>query len=73
MLNGEVIRLDGAIRLAYDPAGKPWPVGHVLKNPELAAVLRAIAANGSQAPCLKARWPRPSWTRCRSTRPTRAS
>ena len=33
----------------YDPAGKPWPVGHVLKNPELAAVLRAIAANGSKA------------------------
>jgi gamma-glutamyltranspeptidase/glutathione hydrolase len=33
----------------YDPAGKPWPVGHVLKNPELAAVLRAIAANGSRA------------------------
>jgi gamma-glutamyltranspeptidase/glutathione hydrolase len=57
----------------YDPAGKPWPVGHVLKNPELAAVLRAIAANGSQAPCFRARWPRPSWTRCRSTRPTRAS
>ena len=33
----------------YDPDGKPWPVGHVLKNPELAAVLRAIAANGSKA------------------------
>ena len=33
----------------YDPAGQPWPVGHVLKNPELAAVLKAIAANGSKA------------------------
>lgn len=33
----------------YDTAGAPWPVGHVLKNPELAAVLRAIAANGSKA------------------------
>jgi len=33
----------------YDAAGKPWPVGHVLKNPELAAVLRRIAAEGSQA------------------------
>ena len=33
----------------YDPSGKPWPVGHVLKNPELAAVLKAIAANGSKA------------------------
>ncbi len=31
----------------YDPAGKPWPVGHVLKNPELAGVLRTIAAYGS--------------------------
>ncbi len=33
----------------FDPAGKPWPVGHVLRNPELAAVLRAIAQNGSRA------------------------
>ncbi|MDY0106493.1 MAG: gamma-glutamyltransferase family protein, partial [Giesbergeria sp.] len=33
----------------YDAAGKPWPVGHVLKNPELAAVLRQIAAEGSRA------------------------
>ncbi len=32
----------------YDPAGKPWPVGHVLTNPELATVLRSIAANGSK-------------------------
>ncbi len=33
----------------YDAAGKPWPVGHVLKNPELAAVLRSIAGQGSKA------------------------
>ncbi len=33
----------------YDAGGKPWPVGHVLKNPELAAVLKAVAANGSKA------------------------
>ena len=33
----------------YDTAGKPWPVGHVLKNPELAEVLRGIAARGSAA------------------------
>jgi gamma-glutamyltranspeptidase/glutathione hydrolase len=33
----------------YDPAGRPWPVGHVLKNPELAAVLQRIASQGSQA------------------------
>ena len=33
----------------YDAAGKPWPVGHVLKNPELAQLLRDIAARGSAA------------------------
>ncbi|RYF25922.1 MAG: gamma-glutamyltransferase family protein [Comamonadaceae bacterium] len=33
----------------YDASGKPWPVGHVLKNPELAKVLRAIARQGSKA------------------------
>jgi gamma-glutamyltranspeptidase/glutathione hydrolase len=33
----------------YDAAGKPWPVGHRLKNPELAAVLQRIAAEGSRA------------------------
>lgn len=33
----------------YDAQGRPWPVGHVLKNPELAAVLRRIAAEGSAA------------------------
>ncbi|MBA4114218.1 MAG: gamma-glutamyltransferase [Verminephrobacter sp.] len=33
----------------YDAAGKPWPVGHLLKNPELAAVLRQIATEGSRA------------------------
>ena len=33
----------------YDTAGNPWPVGHVLKNPEFAAVLKGIAARGSGA------------------------
>jgi gamma-glutamyltranspeptidase/glutathione hydrolase len=33
----------------YDAQGKPFPVGHVLKNPELAAVLKDIAKRGSQA------------------------
>ncbi|SCK22280.1 gamma-glutamyltransferase family protein [Vogesella sp. LIG4] len=33
----------------YQPDGKPWPVGHVLKNPPYAEVLRAIAAQGSKA------------------------
>jgi gamma-glutamyltranspeptidase/glutathione hydrolase len=32
----------------YDANRKPWPVGHVLKNPELANVLRALAAQGSR-------------------------
>ncbi len=38
-----------AARHFYDAAGNPWPVGHVLKNPELAAVLKGIAARGSTA------------------------
>ncbi|MEN9484823.1 MAG: hypothetical protein RJB37_2703 [Pseudomonadota bacterium] len=33
----------------YQPDGAPWPVGHVLKNPELAAVLRRLAADGARA------------------------
>jgi len=31
----------------YGPDGKPWPVGHVLKNPELAQTLREIAQGGA--------------------------
>ena len=33
----------------YDAAGVAWPVGHVLKNPAYAAVLRGIAKDGSKA------------------------
>lgn len=33
----------------FQPDGAPWPVGHVLKNPELADVLRRIATEGSRA------------------------
>ena len=33
----------------HAPDGKPWPVGHVLKNPALAQVLRRIAADGADA------------------------
>jgi len=33
----------------YDAQRKPHPVGYILKNPELAAVLRDIAVRGSQA------------------------
>lgn len=31
----------------YGPDGKPWPVGHVLKNPALAKTLREIANGGA--------------------------
>ncbi|OYT92013.1 MAG: gamma-glutamyltransferase [Burkholderiales bacterium PBB3] len=33
----------------YDADGKPWPAGHVLRNPELADVLQAIAKQGADA------------------------
>ena len=38
-----------AAKYFYDASGQPWPVGHVLKNPEYAEVLRGIAAQGSKA------------------------
>jgi gamma-glutamyltranspeptidase/glutathione hydrolase len=42
------IRKDPAARTYfYGPDGKPWPVGHVLKNPELARTLREIADGGA--------------------------
>ena len=37
----------GAIYL--DASGKPWPQGHLLKNPEYARTLRAIASDGPRA------------------------
>ena len=33
----------------YDAAGAAWPVGHTLKNPAYATVLRQIAAKGAKA------------------------
>lgn len=33
----------------YDAAGQPWPVDHLLKNPELASIFKRIAAEGSKA------------------------
>ena len=38
-----------AARFFYDAKGQAWPVGHVLRNPEYAHVLRRIAAQGSRA------------------------
>ena len=38
-----------ALRFFYQPDGQAWPVGHVLRNPEYAHVLRRIAEDGSRA------------------------
>ena len=44
------LRLDPvASAYFYDSQGKPWPQGHMLTNPELAAVLTRIASEGSNA------------------------
>ncbi len=45
----ELIKDPIAAAYFYDAQGKPWPVGHKLKNPELAKVLRAIAKDKSKA------------------------
>ena len=52
----ELLRVERSLQLQpnaatfyYDASGQPWPVGHRLKNPALAAVLRAIAQRGSDA------------------------
>jgi gamma-glutamyltranspeptidase / glutathione hydrolase len=33
----------------YDAQGQAWPVGHLLKNPELAVVLQRVASEGAKA------------------------
>lgn len=38
-----------ALRFFYQTNGQAWPVGHVLRNPEYAHVLRRIADQGSRA------------------------
>ncbi|WP_299511430.1 gamma-glutamyltransferase family protein [uncultured Limnohabitans sp.] len=38
-----------ALRFFYQADGQAWPVGHVLRNPEYAHVLRGIAQMGSRA------------------------
>lgn len=38
-----------ALRFFYNAQGQAWPIGHVLRNPEYAHVLRRIAKEGSRA------------------------
>ncbi len=38
-----------ALRFFYQADGQAWPMGHVLRNPEYAHILRRIAAKGSRA------------------------
>ena len=47
--NPHLARDAQARRYFFDNEGRALPVGHVLRNPALAAVLRAIAARGSVA------------------------
>ncbi|WP_338050877.1 MULTISPECIES: gamma-glutamyltransferase family protein [Ramlibacter] len=47
--DADLVRDPVAARYFYDDAGRPWPAGHRLRNPELAAVLRAIAEGGADA------------------------
>jgi len=50
LANDKYLAQDPAARAYFfDAAGKPWPVGHVLKNPELAQVLKGIARRGSKS------------------------
>jgi gamma-glutamyltranspeptidase/glutathione hydrolase len=44
-----LVRNPAAAAIFLDPAGEPWPVGHVLKMPALAATLELIAAQGPDA------------------------
>ncbi|SFU67009.1 gamma-glutamyltransferase [Pseudoduganella namucuonensis] len=43
------LRRDPVAAAYFYQDGKPWPVGHVLKNPELARTLREIAKGGADA------------------------
>lgn len=47
--NAELRRQEESAAYFYDEKGRAWPVGHVLKNPALAQVLRDIAKNGPDA------------------------
>lgn len=51
LLKGETALQNDPVAAAYffQPDGQPHPVGHLLKNPELATVLRGIAQDGPNA------------------------
>lgn len=51
LLEGDrALRLDAQARdYFYDAEGHAWSVGHILKNPALAAILRQVAERGSAA------------------------
>lgn len=40
---------DAAAAYFYDESGQPWPVGHILRNPDLARVYRTLALEGPDA------------------------
>ncbi len=46
----EALKTDPVARsYFYDAQGQPWPAGHLLRNPELADMLQAIAKQGPDA------------------------
>ncbi|MBO9356347.1 gamma-glutamyltransferase [Bordetella petrii] len=45
----ELLAQPAAARYFFGPDGQPWPVGHVLKNPQYAEVLRKVADKGADA------------------------
>lgn len=47
LADGDLRRDPVAAAYFLAPDGSPWPVGHRLRNPELAAALRAIAREGA--------------------------
>ncbi len=50
LLEDQYLRQDPQARAYfYNAQGQPWPVGHMLRNPALAASLRTLAAHGADA------------------------
>lgn len=45
----ELLKQPAAAHHFFDAGGRAWPVGHVLKNPEMAAVLHRVADEGPDA------------------------